>query len=87
MEHLSRRAYAKLNLGLEVLARRDDGYHELVTVFQTVSLADEVTASPAAGLTIRCKNPLSQAAATWSGRRLSCCKRAPVRSRAQPSAS
>ena len=57
MEPLSRRAYAKLNLGLEVLARRDDGYHELVTVFQTVSLADEVTASPAASLTIRCKNP------------------------------
>ena len=57
MEPLSRRAYAKLNLGLEVVGRRDDGYHELVTVFQTVSLADEVTASPAASLTIRCKNP------------------------------
>ena len=56
MDPLSRRAYAKLNLGLEVVARRDDGYHELVTVFQTVSLADEVSASPAAALSIRCKN-------------------------------
>lgn len=57
MEPLSRRAYAKLNLGLEVLGRRDDGYHDIVTVFQTVSLYDQLTASPAAALSIRCKNP------------------------------
>jgi 4-diphosphocytidyl-2-C-methyl-D-erythritol kinase len=35
-------AYAKLNLGLRVLYRRPDGYHELRTVFQTVSLADRL---------------------------------------------
>ena len=57
MEPLSRRAYAKLNLGLEVLGRRDDGFHDLVTVFQTVSLFDEMTASPAAEFSIRCRNP------------------------------
>ena len=57
MEPLSRRAYAKLNLGLEVLGRRDDGYHDLVTVFQTVSLFDEMTATPAAEFSIRCRNP------------------------------
>ena len=34
------KAYAKINLGLRVLHRRADGYHELRTVFQTVSLAD-----------------------------------------------
>jgi 4-diphosphocytidyl-2-C-methyl-D-erythritol kinase len=34
------RALAKLNLGLKVLNRRPDGYHELRTVFQTISLAD-----------------------------------------------
>ena len=57
MEPLSRRAYAKLNLGLEVLGRREDGYHEIVTVLQTVTLYDQITAAPAAEFSIRCKNP------------------------------
>jgi 4-diphosphocytidyl-2-C-methyl-D-erythritol kinase len=34
------RALAKINLDLRVLGRRDDGYHELRTIFQTISLAD-----------------------------------------------
>jgi 4-diphosphocytidyl-2-C-methyl-D-erythritol kinase len=39
------RAYAKLNLGLRVLYQRPDGYHELRTVFQTITLADELDIS------------------------------------------
>ena len=35
-------AVAKLNLSLEVLHRRPDGFHELRTIFQTVSLADRI---------------------------------------------
>ena len=35
-------AYAKLNLTLEVLGRREDGYHQVVTILQTISLADVV---------------------------------------------
>ena len=42
-------ALAKINLGLKVLERRADGYHELRTVYQTISLADtiDVEFSPA----------------------------------------
>jgi 4-diphosphocytidyl-2-C-methyl-D-erythritol kinase len=35
-------AFCKVNLCLEITGRRDDGYHDLATVFQTVSLADGV---------------------------------------------
>lgn len=38
---------AKVNLHLGVGPRRPDGYHDLTTVFQAVSLYDEVSASPA----------------------------------------
>lgn len=40
---LSTLAHAKVNLSLDILSKMDDGYHELKTVMQTVSLADEVT--------------------------------------------
>ena len=36
------RACAKINLCLEIPGRREDGYHDLATVFQSVSLADEL---------------------------------------------
>lgn len=35
-------AWAKINLGLKVLYKRPDGYHELRTLFQTITLADEI---------------------------------------------
>jgi 4-diphosphocytidyl-2-C-methyl-D-erythritol kinase len=41
------RVPGKVNLYLEVGDRRDDGYHELTTVFHAVSLLDEVTVSTA----------------------------------------
>ncbi|HEY8827617.1 MAG TPA: 4-(cytidine 5'-diphospho)-2-C-methyl-D-erythritol kinase, partial [Jatrophihabitantaceae bacterium] len=47
------RVPAKVNLHLGVGKLRDDGFHELVTVFQAVDLADEVTARPALGLAVR----------------------------------
>jgi 4-diphosphocytidyl-2-C-methyl-D-erythritol kinase len=36
------RAFAKVNLDLRVLGKRADGYHELRTIFQTISLADTI---------------------------------------------
>lgn len=49
-EPITVRAPAKINLALRVEALRSDGYHELTTVFQAVSLVDELTVSPAEGL-------------------------------------
>lgn len=50
-------APGKINLALEVVRRRPDGYHDLVTVFQTVDLADELTFEPADELTLECDDP------------------------------
>ncbi|MDT4958525.1 MAG: 4-diphosphocytidyl-2-C-methyl-D-erythritol kinase [Pseudonocardiales bacterium] len=47
------RVPAKINLHLSVGALRGDGFHELMTVFQAVDLADEVTARAALGLAVR----------------------------------
>jgi len=43
-------SFAKVNLYLRVLGRRDDGYHELCTTFQTVSLHDTITFTEAGDL-------------------------------------
>lgn len=47
------RAPAKVNLQLSVGARRRDGYHNLVTVFQAVGLYDDVIARSGVGVTVR----------------------------------
>lgn len=43
MKQLTEPAYAKINLSLDVLGRREDGYHDLKMVMQSVSLCDQVT--------------------------------------------
>ncbi len=43
IQEVRRSAPAKLNLGLDVVGKRADGYHCLETVFQTISLSDFVT--------------------------------------------
>ena len=46
---------AKVNLYLRVLRRREDGYHDILSLMQRISLCDEMTFTPrAGGIVIRC---------------------------------
>ncbi len=50
-------AYAKINLGLYVVARRPDGYHDIETVFSRIGIADDITFSPAQDIDVSCSSP------------------------------
>jgi 4-diphosphocytidyl-2-C-methyl-D-erythritol kinase len=87
-------AAAKVNLVLEVLGKRDDGYHELVTVMQAVDLSDRITLEEADALELRSRTPdvpsdgrnlalraataLREAAGVTRGVRITLDKRIPV---------
>lgn len=47
-------SFAKINLYLRILGKRDDNFHELCTVFQTVSLCDFLTFEPADEIVLTC---------------------------------
>ncbi len=53
------RSFAKINLGLRIGAARDDGFHELLTVYQTIGLHDviRVSVGRGSGIEIRCADP------------------------------
>jgi 4-diphosphocytidyl-2-C-methyl-D-erythritol kinase len=53
------RSFAKINLGLRIGALREDGFHELLTVYQTIGLHDVIRVSlgRGSGVEIRCSNP------------------------------
>ncbi len=42
MNKIYQKAYAKVNIGLDVLRRRTDGYHEVRMIMQTVDIFDEL---------------------------------------------
>ena len=46
MDEFTIQAPAKLNLTLDVLGRREDGYHDLKMVMQSITLADRLTLRP-----------------------------------------
>jgi 4-diphosphocytidyl-2-C-methyl-D-erythritol kinase len=85
-------AYAKINLGLEVLGRRSDGLHEVTTILQTVSLADRLEIRRGEELTLRCRGMtatptnlilraahlLQQRSGGEQGAAMQCIKRIPV---------
>ena len=51
------RAYAKINLTLEALGKREDGYHDVASIVQTVSLHDTLTFDDADGISVECDVP------------------------------
>ena len=51
------KAYAKINLTLEILGRRPDGYHEVSTILQTIDLADRIYFAEAPRLEVRSSLP------------------------------
>jgi len=53
------RSFAKINLGLRIGAARDDGFHELLTVYQTIALHDviRVSVGRGSGIEIQCDDP------------------------------
>ena len=53
------RSFAKINLGLRIGAAREDGFHELLTVYQTIGLHDVIRVSVGRGngIEIQCADP------------------------------
>jgi len=52
------KAFAKVNLGLRILEKRDDGYHNIESILQTISLFDELNISLAAeSIVVTANNP------------------------------
>lgn len=50
-------AYGKINLGLSVLGKRSDGYHQVDMIMQSISLADSITFVPAETFGVETDNP------------------------------
>ena len=59
MRNLRVRAHAKINLYLNVVGKREDGYHNLETIFHSIGLHDDVIISKqeAKNITVRCEHP------------------------------
>jgi 4-diphosphocytidyl-2-C-methyl-D-erythritol kinase len=57
LQPLTIHAPAKVNLTLEVIRRRPDGFHDICSVMQAISLADELSLTPAGDLHLECDRP------------------------------
>jgi 4-diphosphocytidyl-2-C-methyl-D-erythritol kinase len=90
---LERRAFAKINLVLEVLRRLPDGYHQIASVMQTIDLGDTIRLSPDSQITLVCSDSslagesnlvwrvalaLREASGTAAGARIELEKRIPL---------
>lgn len=59
MDKMQLRAFAKINLGLDVLRRREDGYHEVKMIMQTIRMYDKIELKRISGREIRVYSNLS----------------------------
>ena len=59
MQDIRVRAHAKINLYLDVVGKREDGYHNLETIFHSIDLHDDVVIrkQDTKGITVRCEHP------------------------------
>lgn len=51
------RSYAKINLGLRIVRRRPDGFHDIDTLFHRIGLFDDIELLPAPALSVSCTDP------------------------------
>lgn len=58
MDTVKLNAYAKINLLLDVIKKRPDGYHELEGIMQSISLCDELVLTRADDISVECGAPL-----------------------------
>ena len=70
-------AYAKVNLTLDVLGKRSDGYHDLQSVMQTISLRDDIEIDVETGKpwTLLCTNeniPCDESNLAWKAAKIYC---------------
>jgi 4-diphosphocytidyl-2-C-methyl-D-erythritol kinase len=57
MDEIALKAFSKINLYLEVINKRPDGYHNIRTIFQSIDLADDVSINKAGkGIAIFCED-------------------------------
>ena len=59
MSIITETAYAKINLGLDVIGRRDNGYHEVDMIMQTVGISDTVEISRASDISMEIRQSSS----------------------------
>lgn len=66
-------APAKLNLALDVIARRPDGYHQVDLIMQSIELSDQLTLEPAGKIELSCNRsdiPVNESNLAWRAARL-----------------